>query len=249
MLKMPRMIAVVGATLVALLIAGTALAQQSPPHLFFGFDGDTMLDGESVAPGTEVMAMADGASVGSATVGADGTWSLEVDSGTSGVTFMVGGMMAEGSYDTSSGGQTRVKLSVTTPAPEEPAGMDGTGEECPEEDSLEGDSMSEEDSLEGDSMSEECPDAMDGDGTAMTDDDDSTAMTDGDDDTTMTDGDDDTTMMEGADGGEGSLLPDTGTGGLADRGTSSAVYGGIAGSLALVALLAGGFAIRRRVRS
>ena len=249
MLKMPRMVAVLGATLVALLIAGTALAQQSPPHTFYGFSGDTMMDGENAGAGTEITAMAGGESVGSATVNAMGEWSLDLDAGMSGVTFMVGGMMAEGSYDTSEGGSTRVTLAVTTPAPEEPAGMDGTGEECPEEDSLEGDSMSEEDSLEGDSMSEECPDAMDGDGTAMTDDDDSTAMTDGDDDTTMTDGDDDTTMMEGADGGDGSLLPDTGTGGLADRGTSSAVYGGIAGSLALVALLAGGFAVRRRVRS
>ena len=69
------------------------------------------------------------------------------------------------------------------------------------------------------------------------------------------DGTDDGTMMEGDDEdpptvGDATGLPDTGSGGLADgsRGVSTAVYGGIAGALALIALV-GGAAIRRRSQS
>ena len=42
-------------------------------------------------------------------------------------------------------------------------------------------------------------------------------------------------------------LSDTGTGGLADRGSSAALWGSIGGALALTALLlGGGLAVRRR---
>ena len=351
MLKMPRMVAVLGATLAALLIVGAALAQTQPPHTFFGLSGDTTVDGESAAPGTVITAMVDGASVGTATVAANG-WSLELDGGMSGVTFMVGELMAEGSYSTSVGGTTRLMLAVTTPEPEpvveEPGDAMDEGDlegaddgdldaDAPEgegtddamdEGDLEGaddgdldadapegegtddamgtedgddamgtedgddamgtedgddamgtedgddamgtedgdDAMGTEDgddamgTEDGDDVmgTEDGDDAMgteDGDDAMGTEDgDDAMGTEDGDDAMGTEDGDDamgtedgEDAMMEGE--GDGSLLPGTGSGGLADRGTSSAVYGGIAGSLALVALLAGGFAVRRRVRS
>ena len=41
----------------------------------------------------------------------------------------------------------------------------------------------------------------------------------------------------------------TGTGGLADSRSSAALWGGIGSALALLALLGGGFAVRRRAQS
>ena len=41
----------------------------------------------------------------------------------------------------------------------------------------------------------------------------------------------------------------TGTGGLADGGSSAALWSGIGSALALIALLGGGFAVRRRAQS
>ena len=192
----PRLMAVVGAMLAALLISAVALAQ-TPPHTFFGFSGDTTVDGEA-ADGATVSAWADGAEVGSATLDASGAWSIEVDGGTTGVSFSVNGMAAEGSYDADAGGSTRVTLAVSTPAED-----DG---------SMEGD----DGAMEGDDG------AMEGDDGAM----------DGDDGAT-----DDDTMM-----------PSTGTGGLADSSGSNSWAFGLAGALALTALL-GGVAIRRRVQS
>ena len=192
----PRLMAVVGAMLAALLISAVALAQ-TPPHTFFGFSGDTTVDGEA-ADGATVSAWADGAEVGSATLDASGAWSIEVDGGTTGVSFSVNGMAAEGSYDADAGGSTRVTLAVSTPAED-----DG---------SMEGD----DGAMEGDDG------AMEGDDGAM----------DGDDGAT-----DDDTMM-----------PSTGTGGLADSSGSNSWAFGLAGALALTALL-GGVAIRRGVQS
>ena len=44
-------------------------------------------------------------------------------------------------------------------------------------------------------------------------------------------------------------LGSTGTGGLADGGSSAALWSGIGSALALIALLGGGFAVRRRALS
>ena len=115
----PRLMAVVGAMLAALLISAVALAQ-TPPHTFFGFSGDTTVDGEA-ADGATVTAWAGGAEVGSATLDASGAWSIEVEGGTMGVSFSVNGMAADGSYDADVGGDTRVTLAVATPV-EEPEG-------------------------------------------------------------------------------------------------------------------------------
>ena len=217
MLKMPRMMAVLGAMLAALLITGAALAQQTPPHNFWGFGGVT-IDGEPAPAGTTITAMAGGENVGMATVGANNAWNLEVPGGTMGVTFMVNDMAAtaaQASYDAPQGGQTQVPSLAATSSG---AGADG-----------------------GDSMSEDGDDTMDG-GDSMSEDGDSL----------QGDGDDEGGSMqtEGEGAAPDTVLPDTGTGGLADssRGVSSAVYGGIAGALALIAL-AGGVAIRRRAQS
>ena len=96
--------------------------------------------------------------------------------------------------------------------------------------------------MQVDVLDEDPPtDAMDGAGDAMD------GAGDGmmDDDKGMM-GDDDTPPTVGGVTGP----PVNGTGGLADgsRGVSTAVYGGIAGALALIALV-GGAAIRRRSHS
>lgn len=232
MLKMPRMMAVLGAMLAALLITGAALAQQTPPHNFWGFGGVT-IDGEPAPAGTTITAMAGGENVGMATVGANNAWNLEVPGGTMGVTFMVNDMAAtaaQASYDAPQGGQTQVpSLAATSSDAGSGDELEGDGGELEGE----GDSGTMDG---GDSMGEDS-DSLQGDGDSMQ-------------------GEDGNGADEGSDGdgagmGEGdNEFPDTGTGGLADssRGVSSAVYGGIAGALALIAL-AGGVAIRRRAQS
>lgn len=230
MLKMPRMMAVLGAMLAALLITGAALAQQTPPHNFWSFGGVT-IDGEPAPAGTTITAMAGGENVGMGTVGADGSWNLDVAGGTMGVTFMVNDMAAtaaQASYDAPEGRQTQVSSLAATSSG---AGADSGDSMSEDNDTLEGeggsgDSMSEGgDSLEGEGGG----DSMSEDGDSMSED----AM-----------------QTEDEGGTPQTVLPDTGTGGLADssRGVSSAVYGGIAGALALIAL-AGGVAIRRRAQS
>ena len=281
MLKMPRKMAVLGAMLAALLITGAALAQQTPPHSFYGFGGSVTIDGEPAPSGTTIMAMAGGESVGSATYSAEGGWNIDnVPAGTMGVTFTVNGMAAEGSYDTSAGGSTMLTLAVTSATEEESDELDGDGGTTDggddtmmdggdasgdTSDELEGDG-DVMDGGDGDSMQNEdgngdgADDGSAGDGAGMelVDEDPPTdGMTDGDADDAMGDKDDamegDGAMEDGDEEGamEGdNEFPDTGTGGLADssRGVSSAVYGGIAGALALIAL-AGGVAVRRRAQS
>jgi len=231
MLKMPRKMAVLGAMLAALLITGAALAQQTPPHQFYGFGDSVTIDGEAAPSGTTIMAMAGGESVGSATYSAENGWSInDVPAGTMGVTFTVNGMAAEGSYDTSAGGSTRLTLAVTS-ATEESDELDDAGGDGGDTLEGDGDAMGED----GDAMGED-GDAMGEDGDAMGEDGD--AM-----------GEDGDAMDREEDSFE-PVLSTTGTGGLADssRGVSSAVYGGIAGALALIAL-AGGVAVRRRAQS
>ena len=202
----PRLMAVVGAMLAALLISAVALAQ-TPPHTFFGFSGDTTVDGEA-ADGAAVVAWAGGEEVGSATLDASGAWSIEVEGGSMGVSFSVNGLSADGSYDAAAGGSTRVTLAVATPAEEPEGDLEG------DDDAMEGDDGAmegEDDAMEGED------DAMEGEDDAM-------------------EGDDDT------------MMPSTGTGGLADSSGSNSWAFGLAGALALTALL-GGVAIRRRVQS
>ena len=280
MLKMPRKMAVLGAMLAALLITGAALAQQTPPHTFYGRDGDVTIDGDKAPSGTTIMATAGGENVGMATVGADGEWSLEVTGGAMGVTFTVNGMAASGSYDAPQGLATKLTLAVTSATEEESdelednggttggddgTMMDGGDDSGDTSDELEGDG-DVMDGGDGDSMQNEdgngdgADDGSAGDGMTvegLDEDPPTDGMTDGDADDAMGDKDD---AMEGdgamEDGDEEEAMegdnefPDTGTGGLADssRGVSSAVYGGIAGALALIAL-ASGVAVRRRAQS
>ena len=226
MSKIPRMVAVLGATLAALLFASAALAQgPQPPHNCYGYSDNVMIDGEAAPTGAMIVAMVDGESVGSDSLGADG-WSIEVPGQPSMVTFTVNGMAAEGTCDASEGGGlTAVSLSAMTAA-------DDSGDD----DSMMGEG-GDDDSLMGEGGDD---DSMMGEG--------------GDDDSMMGEGGDDDSMMDEDAPGDGDMMddgdsqfPDTGTGGLA-QGGSSALYGGIAATLALVALL-GGVAVRRRVRS
>ena len=71
-------------------------------------------------------------------------------------------------------------------------------------------------------------------------------------------GDSGESMMDGEEGamdgdtdtvGGVTGLGSTGTGGLADGGSSAALWSGIGSALALIALLGGGFAVRRRALS
>ena len=137
-------------------------------------------------------------------------------------------------------------------------GGDGDGSEGAEDD---GDAMPD-DGTDGDGMPAELLDEDPPTDEAM--------GTDGDGDSAMgTDedaGDDGTAMGtdEDADGDDGQMESDTGdtdtvggvtglgatgTGGLADSRSSAALWGGIGSALALLALLGGGFAVRRRAQS
>ena len=96
------------------------------------------------------------------------------------------------------------------------------------------------------------------DGSAMGTDadasDDGSAMTDGEDDGSAM-GTDEDAGEDGAMDGDADTVGGvndfgtTGTGGLADGGSSAALWSGIGSALALIALLGGGFAIRRRALS
>ena len=265
----PRLMAVVGAMLAALLISAVALAQ-TPPHTFFGLSGDTTVDGEA-ADGAAVVASVGGEEVGSATLDASGEWSIEVDGGTMGVSFSVNGMAVDGSHDAAAGGSTRVTLAVATPVEEPEGDLEGGDAVEPGDDAMEpGDDAMEpgDDAMEpGDDAMEPGDDAMEPGDDAMEPGDD--AMEPGDDamepgDDAMEPGDDamepgDDAMEPGDDmepeGGETvepedveTMMPVTGTGGLADSSGSNSWAFGLAGALALTALL-GGVAIRRRVQS
>ena len=168
----PRLMAVVGAMLAALLISAVALAQ-TPPQTFFGLSGDTTVDGEA-ADGAAVVAWVGGEAVGSATLDASGEWYIEVDGRAMGVSFSVNGIAADGSHDAAAGGSTRVTLAVLTPV-EEPEGdlegdLEGGDDAMPgDEDAMPGDDDAmpgDEGDLEGDD------DAMPADDDAMPADDD-----------------------------------------------------------------------------
>ncbi len=238
MLKMPRLVAMAGAALLALLIAGAALAQNSPPHTFWNWDEvggspTVTLDGEDAA-GKLIVAWANGEQVGSTTYGNADGWSIQVPGDTTGVTFTVDGQPAGETYDAPQGKSTQLTLAATSAMPE------GSGD-----DTMMGEDG--DDTLMGE----------DGDDTLMGEDGDDTMMGEDGSDTLMGEDDGSDTMMDDDKGmaGDGDTVGDAGygvqgTGGLADgsRGVSTAVYGGIAGALALIALV-GGAAIRRRSHS
>lgn len=273
MSKIPRVMAAMVAALTALLVAGAALAQPAnPEHHFYGYAGDVTLDGNSVPGGTTINAQADGAIVASGVVATNGEWSIKVRADAGSVRFAIGDAVSSVAYPVASAGTTQVKLALTTPEPE-PAG-DGSadGESMGTGDELEGDgdgeSMGTGDELEGDGdgdsmgtgdgngASMDGADAGAGDGMTMDED----PPTDGA-------GDDGDSLSTGDEAGDGSMDGDesmegdtdtvggvtglgaTGTGGLADSRSSAALWAGIGSALALLALLGGGFAVRRRAQS
>lgn len=237
MLREYRTIGVLAAALAgvlaALLIAGGALAQHDPPHRLYGYDGDVTIDGENAAGGTRLEAVAYGRVVGSTTVQADGSWSLDVPGGLEDVSIVVDGIETDGGYITTRGGATRVMRAVTTGASSDDGGDSGD---------LEGE--------DNGSMMD------DGDGGDLEGEDGGSMMDDGDGSDSMMDEDNggelegDGSMQEsGSQGSQGSDngFPGTGTGGLADRSSvGGPVY--IGAALALLALL-GGLALGRRARS
>jgi hypothetical protein len=84
-----------------------ASAQASDPVFrFFGFKGDVTIDGEPLAPGTEIVAIVNDEEVGRATVNQSGAWILDVsrsdlDEASCGVTFVVDGLSAPEKWDCS----------------------------------------------------------------------------------------------------------------------------------------------------
>ena len=154
----PRLMAVVGAMLAALLISAVALAQ-TPPHTFFGLSGDTTVDGEA-ADGAAVVASVGGEAVGSATLDASGEWSIEVDGGTMGVSFSVNGMAVDGSHDAAAGGSTRLTLAVLTPVEEPEGDLEGDDAVEPGDDAMEPGDDAMEPADDGDAMEPADDDAM-----------------------------------------------------------------------------------------
>ena len=175
--------------------------------------------------------------------------------------------------------QVKLALTTPEPEPEVTEPEEGTegGDDGSMTDGLEGegdDGSMTDDGLEGEGDDGSMTDDGDGDGSMTDDGDGDGSMTeDGDGDGSMTedgDGDGSTTdeldeegdsgesMMDGEDGamdgdtdtvGGVTGLGSTGTGGLADGGSSAALWSGIGSALALIALLGGGFAVRRRAQS
>ena len=231
------------------------------------FSGTATVDGDPAAGGL-IVAMVGDETVGTTTADDAGAWSLTVAGGQAGVTFTVNRMAAEaGPYEAVAGGSaTDIVLAVTTPEPatdddeagtddgsmmQDESGDDGTADGSTDGDADEGDA--DDGAASGMAMPANLGDPPSADEPTGTPD---GTMGTGDD--SLDNGDDTAMDSDGAmdDGDEGAMdegvnqFPDTGTGGLADssRGVSSAVYGGIAGALALIAL-AGGVAVRRRAQS
>ena len=123
--RFTRMLAVLGAAVLALSLATATFAQAppSPPHQFYGSAGDgtgATLDGVAAADGAVVIALDEaGVNVAEGTV-ADGVWLVQVDpADAASVTFTVGGIAVDGSHDVVSGSLSAVTLAATSPVVEE----------------------------------------------------------------------------------------------------------------------------------
>ena len=145
------------------------------------------------------------------------------------------------------------------------ASMDGAGTG----DELEGDGDGNGASMDGAGTGDELEGDGDGNGASMDGADDGAGdgMTMDEDPPTDGAGDDGDSLSTGDEAGDGSMDGDesmegdtdtvggvtglgaTGTGGLADSRSSAALWAGIGSALALLALLGGGFAVRRRAQS
>ena len=223
---MQRVITLALGVVVALAAFSFASAQQEPPHRFYGTDatpGDTIGIHES-----------DLTLLGSATVGADGSWYVDVDrDAAAGAVISLNGEVAEADRNSTGAGQTEVS-NISVPPPPAP-------DPCPDDAmSSDGDdSMMEEDSMEEDSMESDDDSMMSEDGDAMLD-----CPEEGDD--MMDDGDDSMMGDDDAMLDEDTAYPATGTGGLADSGGVSA---GLLGLLIALAIATVGGLGYRRVRN
>ena len=227
---MTRVIAVALGVVIAVAALASVSAQQEPPHRYYG---------TGATPGDEIAAVVSHGdhydTVGSATVGDDGSWYIDVDRDMADeVEFTLNGEHAEAAVTPQGAGQSSVVLTVVM--------MEDPAVDCPDDSMMEDDDsmMEDDDSMmeDGDSMAEDCPDdsMMDEGDDSMMDDDDS--MLD-EDDSMM---EDDDSMMDGEDVG----YPDTGTGGLADNGGVSAGLIGLLIALGVAAVAGLGL---RRVRN
>ena len=164
-----RVFAVAAALIALVALTASALAQPQPSHRFYG--SGVTIDGEAAPAGTSISAWVDGEVVGSTTTAADGSWFIDVAGGAT-VAFSVGDLVAEGTHESSVGGQSNVALAVTTPPPPPPPepecpdegmmdeGMMDDGEESMmDEGEMSEDSMMDdgEESMMGDGMAEDCP--------------------------------------------------------------------------------------------
>ena len=152
---MTRVIAVVMGVSLAIAALASASAQPSPPHRFFG---------HGATPGDEIAAVVlhddHYDAVGSATVGDDGSWYIDVESDIADeVMFTVNGDKAEAAITSQGDNQSSVVLTVA---------------------------MMEDDSMDDDSMMEDGDDSMMEDDDSMMEDDDSMME---DDDSMMEDDD------------------------------------------------------------
>ena len=255
-------LAAIAAALVALVaLTASALAQPQPSHRFYG--SGVTIDGEAAPAGTTISAWVDNEVVGSTTTAADGSWYIDVAGGNT-VAFSVGDLVAEGTHESSVGGQSSVSLAVTTPPPPPPPEP-----ECPEEGMMDDGMMGDDESMMGDdeeSMMDEgaSDESMMGDDESMMDDSlegDSGMMAD-DCPEPMDDMDGEDTMDDGMENGmedDGAMdydedapvtAPTGGSGGLAHEGGLSAGLTALIVILTVTALGGAGLtAIRLRNRA
>ncbi len=145
---MAKVIAVVMGVTLAIAALASASAQQSPPHRFYG-TGAT--PGDAIAAVVEHDDHHD--TVGSTTVGDDGSWYIDVDNQyVDGIEFTVNGEHAEAAITSTGADSSSVVLTVA----------------MMEDDSMEDDSMMEDDE---DSMMEDDDSMMEDDDSMMEDDD------------------------------------------------------------------------------
>lgn len=88
-------------------------AQQIPPHVFVG---TATIDGLAAAEGTVVAAFIDGVVVGSATVGTDGSYLLQIPQGSGTlIFFLIADLLAENMFTWEQGAADLLDLNAITP--------------------------------------------------------------------------------------------------------------------------------------